>query len=366
MAKVAQEVERRGGRRRTRAGIVDCDVHTAFRTPDAIKEYLPAKWHVYRDLAAVAPSAGLTIGAQARPSLFRVDSYPEDGVPGSDLALMREQLLDRYDLRAAILHPITEVIRFEQHGELGLALATATNDWMAAEWLSADDRLYGAITIPIEDAVLGAREVERVAANPRFVKVLMTSLTREPLGHSKYWPLYEVAAAHDLPVAVHVAGFSGVQSSSGWPTFFAELHTNYVLAYSAQTTSLVYSGVFDRFPTLRFVFEEGGLAWLPPLMWRLDRAWEEMREQVPHLEERPSDVIRRHFAVATQPLDEPERPEYLGQLLDQVGMDDRIMFSSDYPHHDFDDPSRVLPAREIGAKRREKIMSANAAAFFRL
>jgi predicted TIM-barrel fold metal-dependent hydrolase len=57
---------------------------------------------------------------------------------------------------------------------------------------------------------------------------------------------------------------------------------------------------------------------------------------------RPSETIREHIAFTTQPFDEPERPEMLAQLLEQLSMNDLIMYSSDYPHWDFDDPNRVL------------------------
>ena len=64
-------------------------------------------------------------------------------------------------------------------------------------------------------------------------------------------------------------------------------------------------------------------------MWRLDRAWEACATWPRTCTEPPSDVIRRHFRFTTQPLDEPEKPKFLGQILDQLDMDDRIMFASD-------------------------------------
>ena len=112
-------------------------------------------------------------------------------------------------------------------------------------------------------------------------------------------------------MAAHVGGFSGTHTATGWPTYFVEHHTGYTQPYQAQIVSLVYSGVFDRFPGLQFVLEEGGIGWMPSLMWRLDRAWEALREHAPHLERPPSEVIREHFWFTTQPFDEPEQPEYL-------------------------------------------------------
>jgi predicted TIM-barrel fold metal-dependent hydrolase len=116
-------------------------------------------------------------------------------------------------------------------------------------------------------------------------------------------------------------------------------------AFQAQVTSLLCEGVLQQFPTLRVVLIEGGFAWLPALMWRLDRAWRKLRAEVPALDRRPSELVRERFWVSTQPMEEPERPEQFAELLEQLGMTEHIMFSTDYPHWDFDAPAQAFPIR---------------------
>lgn len=345
-------------------GLVDCDVHNALTHRDELKRYLPKRWHVYYDHGShIGGHGGQVVGARPQRDIFRQDALPRSGTPGSDLELMREQLLDQFEVRQAVLSPL-EVLGWPTYGADADAFMTALNEWMVDEWLERDDRLYGAISIPVEDGERAARQIERAAAHPRFVTVLVTMVTREGLGHPKYWPIYEVAADLGLPVAAHVGGFSGTHMATGWPTYFVEQHSGYTQPYQAQIVSLIYSGVFDRFPDLHVVLEEGGIGWMPSLMWRLDRVWESMREHAPHLERRPSEVIRGHISFTTQPFDEPEKPRYLAQLLEQLDMNDRIMFASDYPHWDFDDPRRVLP-KSLGPILRSKIMRENAGTLFR-
>lgn len=243
-------------------------------------------------------------------------------------------------------------------------LARALNEWQSAAWLDLEERFVAAVSVPQEDGLASAAEIRRaVAADPRFVAVLVTVLSREPLGHAKYWPMYEVCAELDLPLIIHVGGWSGVDTAMGWPATHIESHCQWPSCYIAQTVSLVYSGVFARYPNLKIVMQEGGLGWIPSTLWRLDRTWTMLRGEAPHLEEPPSETFRRHFWMTTQPMEETERHEQLPQLLDQIGMDDRILFSSDYPHHDFDAPHRAIPSL-LGEERRRKIFRANAERLF--
>jgi len=211
-----------------------------------------------------------------------------------------------------------------------------------------------------------AAEVDRVAHDHRFVQIQLLSRTREPLGRRRYWKLYEAAVRHDLPLGIHYGGWGGMPiTGAGFPSYYIEDSGGMATAFQAQVTSLVLEGVFERFPTLKVVLIEGGFGWLAPLMWRLDRAWRLLRAEVPYLSRPPSETIRSRFWFTTQPIEEPPRERDFEVLLDQLGMDDRIMFSTDYPHWDFDSPARALPAVIRGQLRR-RIMSGNACALYGL
>jgi predicted TIM-barrel fold metal-dependent hydrolase len=87
--------------------------------------------------------------------------------------------------------------------------------------------------------------------------------------------------------------------------------------------------------------------------------------EVPAVDRPPSQLIRERFWVSTQPMEEPEHPAQFHELLDQLQMTDRIMFSTDYPHWDFDAPNQALPAR-LTADQQRKILHENAAALYGL
>jgi len=126
-----------------------------------------------------------------------------------------------------------------------------------------------------------------------------------------------------------------------------------------QSQRWIAAGVFDRFPRLRIVLAEGGFAWSPSLMWRMDRSYQLFREDLPSLQRLPSEYVREHFWFTTQPIDEPEKPEYFMQTLELLEMNDRFLFATDYPHWDFDAPDRVFP-RGVGDELKQMMYHRNA------
>ena len=359
----------RAGRAPRATSFIDCDVHNALPSPAALKRYLPARWHA--DWERGRGPGGVTGGGlyPSRPQngFLRADASPPRGGPaGSDYGFMKEHYLDAWPVRAALLAPL-DANGWTQSGAFGAAINSAMNDWLAEEWLPRDDRLYAAIGIPAEDGLRAAKEIRRVARNDRFVQVMMYSRTRDPLGNAKYWPIFEAAAEAHLPVAMHVGGLGNPMTGSGWPSYHFEYHASFVHTFQAQVVSLIASGVFDEFPGLRFVMEEGGFVWVAPLMWRMDRAWRLMRAAT-SLERSPSEILREHFWFTTQPIDEAERPEQFVQMLehlDHLGMLDNVMFSTDYPHWDFDSPEQAFPA-VVPSEMKERIFYRNAEALYGL
>ena len=113
--------------------------------------------------------------------------------------------------------------------------------------------------------------------------------------------------------------------------------------FMGQLTSLVCEGVFVEFPDLRFVMIEGGLAWIPAVLWRLDKNWKGLRHSVPWLTRAPSEYVLAHVRFTSQPIEEPERPEHLLTLFEAIHADQTVMFATDYPHWDGDAPDHAIP-----------------------
>lgn len=337
--------------------IIDCDIHNSV-PPGGLSPYLSERWQEHYKTFGLRGRIG---GYYPRALLnaARRDAWPPSGLsPGADLSFMQEQLLDTWNIEYGVLNPLIPVGE-ELNVEFGAALARAVNDWQVADWVEPEPRLRASIVLPYEDGDLAAEEIHRCGPNPAFVQILLLARTRDPLGNRKYWKIYEAAAAYDLPIGIHFGGNQGPITGAGWPSYYIEDHGGMPQAFHTQVISYAMQGVFDRFPTLKIVLIEGGFAWLPPLIWRLDATWEKLHAEVPDLKRKPSEYIRDHFWFSTQPMEEPPKREYFEQLLEQMDMDDKLMFATDYPHWDFDSPDRALPSF-LKPELRRKILAENA------
>jgi predicted TIM-barrel fold metal-dependent hydrolase len=344
--------------------IADCDIHPKVRGLEDLRPWLSSRWWEHLRTYGLRQRHGFAKGSpypKGAPLACRRDAWPESGgEPGSDLALLRAQLLDAYGITLGILNPLS-IGQGVLNAELCAAMCFAANEWQKAGWTAPEPRLRASVLVPYEDGEASRIEIERRAGDPAFAQVLLLSRTAEPLGQKRYWPIYAAAVEAGLPVGIHVFGYSGWPNGAGWPSYYIEDMSGHAGSAQAVVTSLVFEGAFERFPGLRIVLIEAGFGWLPALGWRLDRVWARLRDEVPHLQRPPSAYLREQLWLTTQPMEEPEIRAHLQDAIDWIGPD-RLMFASDYPHWDFDDPRQALPLPDKALKQR--IMSGNARALY--
>jgi predicted TIM-barrel fold metal-dependent hydrolase len=217
----------------------------------------------------------------------------------------------------------------------------------------------------VEEVLLPA--VEALAGEPGVVGVFVPH-AGVAMGRSQMFPIYEAAERHGLPIVLHPTGAEGNLSEAprvagGLPDTYPERHSLLLQPGQAILASMIFGGVFDAFPQLQLVLSEYGVTWAPPLVWRMDRAWEQGDRELAGLKRAPSDYVRDNVRFTTQPLDEPPELSQLWALLELVDAGRTLMFSSDYPHWDTDDPQTVMSSR-LPAPLRRAIAFENAAECF--
>jgi len=314
---------------------IDCDVHP--RLPE-IGQLLPYFDPLWRDLVVrrgVEELRSISYPARA-PLTTRQDWRGEDGHGAGDPERLAAEALAPFGSGTAILNCLYGVqLPFSE--DMGAAFARAVNDWIAREWLDRDPRLRASIVVPTQSATLSAAEIERCAADRRFVQVLMLVMGDAPLGKRQFWPIYEAAERHALPIGVHAgSSYRHPPSPVGWTSYCVEDYVNQAQAFQSGLTSLVTEGVFAKFPTLRVVLIESGWTWLPGHLWRLDKYWRGLRSEVPWVDRPPSEIVRERVRLTLQPVDGPADPSSFERLLEHLGSDELLLFSTDYPHWQFD------------------------------
>ncbi len=353
----------------SRTSVIDCDIHPARRSAAELAPFLEKRWQEHAATFGTGRRLGYQDGVafpKGQPYAARRDAFPpEGGQPGSSLSFMQAQHLDPNGVAFGILNPLGATGQGMRNLDMAAAFARATNDWQVAAWTSQDARLRASVVVSYEDPPAAVAEIERRAGDPAFAQVLFLSRTAEPLGQRKYWPIYEAAARAGLPVGIHAFGYGGWPiTQGGWPSYYIEEMTGHAQSAQSQLVSMLLEGVFERVPGLRVVLIEAGFAWAPPLLWRLDKHWQRMRAETPHLTRPPSEYARESVWWTTQPMEEAERQRHLLDTIGWLGWD-RLLFATDYPHWDFDSPASVLPTGGTETQRRG-LFRDNAAAVYGL
>ncbi|WP_027085813.1 amidohydrolase family protein [Cohnella panacarvi] len=343
-----------------RPKLIDTDVHNTFASPAELLPYLPKVWHEqWLNSELIGNPWYSSLG-----SVNRRDAVtPSGGQPGSDPKYMIEHHLDAFDIDYAILTGHI-VINCSLHvdPDYGSAIASAYNDYMVDQWLKVDPRFKGSLVINFSDPEAAVKEIQRLGGHPNIVQVIMCSGARIPFGQRHYHRIYEAAEQMNLPVAIHPGsegkGLAYPPTPSGYPTRYMEWHNILPINYMAHINSLVCEGVFEKFPKLKFVAIEGGIAWLPHLMWRMDKNYKALRDSTPWLKRLPSEYILEHIRLTTQPIEEPANHKQLVEIFNMIDAGKTVMFASDYPHWDFDNPKLALA--KIPKEMRVRIQSENA------
>lgn len=349
--------------------VIDADIHESFASLTDLVPYLKepwkgllgrGEWKGFTQPFAYWSSGGKYWAAEEKDG----DSSGSMQTSASDYGVMREMLLDAYQIERGILTGyFYPVMLGEMQVEFASALASAYNDYQVENWLEKDDRFRGSIHVAPQDPKAAAREIERMGEHPRMVQVMLALGGYErAYGDPFFDPIFEAAQRYDLAIATHHDVY--VRGALGMGRYYIERHTLIPQATMATIISLVFNGVFDRFPELRFAHLEGGFTWLPHLLWRMDREYKSLRQEVPWVKKLPSEHVVREGRVrlATQPTEDLNAEEWV-KITELIGSDEVLMFATDYPHFDFDSPTRALPGG-LPEDLKRKTLYENAKSFY--
>ncbi len=350
--------------------VVDCDVHV-HESPGELAPYCDMPWRKALENVADVEEYYLDIPGFS-PGMTWYEARFPSGHEGRRMVhtagQMREEL-DGIQVDIGVLFPdhLLKIAMITQ-ADYAAALARAYNAWLLEKWCSQEKGLLGCVIACPQDPESAAEEIRRYAKEPGMVGVYLPCAGLDPLwGHRRYDPIYEAAQETDLPVLLHSV-------TVVHPVFPFNLHVfetefgrhicGHTFSIMANLVHMISAGVPVRYPDLRVALTEVGISWVPFLMNRMDKEYLERRREIPILQERPSHYMKR-FYYATQPVEEPENLRDLVTLMELYDGEDRTIFASDWPHHDFDHPSKVHQIPFTNEVRR-KVFGENALRLFKI
>jgi predicted TIM-barrel fold metal-dependent hydrolase len=314
---------------------------------------------------AVLPSA---IGYQDMNG--RVTRYPlrpfEKTPPTEerDVELTR-RWMDSMGIDTALLFP-TPMLQLSFHPllEMQVGLARAYNRWLIEKVLEEENRIKTLLYLPLHDPEACEKMIEEMGSLPGVSGFVVIATHDMPVHSNRLMKTYAMIEERGLPLAFH-AHWNWRDGAFKQMNRFISAHAlGFVFYNMVHLTNWVINGMPERFPKLKTVWMESGLAWLPFMMQRLDNEYRMRTSEAPLLKKMPSDYMRDMY-YSTQPMEMTDMIA-LKDTFRQINAETQLMYSSDYPHWDFDLPSTVYDIPFISEQARKNILGETAAKVFNL
>jgi hypothetical protein len=248
--------------------------------------------------------------------------------------------------------------------EIEAELATAYNRWIVEHVLPHEPRMKAMLYLPFNTPDAAEATVKRFLGAPGVVGFLVTSTRYQPVHANEYMRLYAMLEESGLPIGFH-AHHNWHNEYTRHLNRFLSMHAiSFVLSNMIHLTNWVINGLPVRFPKLKVLWIESGLAWLPFLMQRLDHEYLMRVSEAPLLDRLPSEYISQMY-YTMQPM-EATNLKLLEGTFEAIHADTQLLYASDWPHWDFDVPAKVFDLPFLDERAKRNILGLNAARVFNL
>lgn len=356
--------------------IVDVDSHHIETESWAeIIEYIedPVVRQVAREKAA---AGGAPYGLNGEPGLRyqdvggriphmsgRKETVVEETVH-RDIVLAR-RALDSMSIDRMVIFP-TPMLNLGQHPqvEMEVLLSRAYNQWLTEKILPQEPKLKTLACLPFNDPKAALQTVRDFHDTPGVVGFMITSMRNRPVHHNDNMELYALLEELDMPLGFHAA-YDWHDGSTAQLNRFISVHAvTFVLCNIIHMCNWIVNGLPERFPNLKVIWIESGLAWVPFLMQRLDNEYMMRSSEAPLLKRRPSDYMREMY-YSSQPLETSDMG-LLKETFRAVNAETQLLYASDWPHWDFDVPSIIHDLPFLSEQGKRNILGETAKRIFKL
>ncbi|HEV2627150.1 MAG TPA: amidohydrolase family protein [Pseudolabrys sp.] len=300
----------------------------------------------------------------------RVTRYPlrkmekAEGDKHRDITLTK-RWMDAMGVDVAVMFP-SPMLQLGLHPqvEVEVALGRAYNRWLCERVLAHEPRIRSMLYLPFNDPDAAYRMVKEMGDKKGVAGFMVTSARHRPVQHNGYMKTYALLEEMGQPLAFH-AGYNWNDQAMGMMNKFISVHAlGFVFFNMVHLTNWIMNGLPERFPKLKVIWIESGLAWVPFMMQRLDNEYMMRSSEAPALKKLPSEYMRDMF-FSTQPMEMTDLAA-LEQTFRMMKAETQLLYSSDYPHWDFDLPSTIYDLPFLSEQGKRNILGANAMRVFDL
>ena len=272
--------------------------------------------------------------------------------PHRDITLTK-RWMDALGVDIVCLFP-TPMLQLGLHPqvETEAGLARAYNRWLTETILGTEPRFRSMLYLPFNDPEASYRMVRDFGDKPGVIGFMVTAARYKPVHDNAYMKTYALLQEMGLPISFHAA-YNWYDQSMMMANRFITVHAlGFTFFNMIHMTNWIVNGMPERFPKLKTLWIESGLAWVPFLMQRLDNEFMMRSSECPSLKRKPSDYMREMF-FTTQPIEAVGNREALELTFKMMKAETQLLYASDYPHWDMDLPSTIydLPFLDETAKR---------------
>ena len=270
----------------------------------------------------------------------------------------RESELAKYGVDVQVITLTTPGTHVESPANAA-KLAALVNNAFAEVVARKKGKFVALATLPLNDPAASVKEFERACRQLGFRgAMLFSNINGVALADERFWPLYEVANEIGAVLHIHPTAPVGVEAMED---YWLMPLVGFLFDTTLAAEKLVFSGVAERFPRIRWVLSHLGGA-IPYIAERADRGFHAFKECRAKIQKPPSEYLKQ-FYYDTVNFD----PLALKLAIDFAGVE-HILAGSDYPHQIGSIPSMLesLRSLRISDADRAKILGGNAAQLMKL
>jgi predicted TIM-barrel fold metal-dependent hydrolase len=301
-------------------------------------------------------------GRVTRYPLRKLDPTPVDG-KHRDVHLSLKWM-DAMGVDYVCLFP-TPMLLLGLHpqAEVEVQMARAYNRWLTEVLMPQEKRIKTMLYLPFNDPEGSYRMVKDFGDRPGVVGFMVVSTRYKPVHDNAYMKTYRLIEEMGKPLAFHASYNWNDQMISNTNRFLVAHALGFTLFNVLHCSNWIINALPERFPKLKVIWIESGLAWIPWVMQRLDNDYKMRSSEAPGLKKLPSEYMQDMF-YTSQPMEVPNDLSVLECTFKMIKAESQLLWCSDYPHWDMDVPGVIYDLPFLSEKAKRAILGENSRKLF--